>query len=131
MFVHTGFVGSEAGRPKMNWDELRTLSASPLFRAESQTVNHPEDLTQMDPADVDAEFRVSKKKLEKGLGSPCAFLAYPNGKFNEAVAAQAREAGYQAAFTEELLVAEDSPSIWRVARWVHTRYQDAWRAANP
>ncbi len=131
MFVHTGFVGSRQGRPKMTWEELRELSKSPLFRAESQTVSHPEDLTQLAPRDIEHEFSQSRMELEQELARPCRFLAYPNGKFNADVADQAREAGYMAAFTEELLLAEASPSIWQVARWVHTRYRDAWKTANP
>jgi peptidoglycan/xylan/chitin deacetylase (PgdA/CDA1 family) len=131
MFVHTGHVGGETGRPKMTWGELKSLSESPLFSAQSQTVSHPADLTQLGPEDLRREFVDSREALEENLGRPVTMLAYPNGKFSNQAAELADEAGYVLAFTEELALAESAPNLRLIPRWVHTRYEDAWRAANP
>jgi peptidoglycan/xylan/chitin deacetylase (PgdA/CDA1 family) len=121
VFMHTGHVGSEQGRPKMTWEMLRELDGSGLGRIESQTVSHPSDLTQMSDGDVRAEFAGSKAALERGLGRPVTALAYPNGNFDGRVARLAREAGYRLAFTEELVRAESSPDLWRIGRFLHTK----------
>jgi peptidoglycan/xylan/chitin deacetylase (PgdA/CDA1 family) len=131
MFVHTGHVGGQTGRPKMTWEELKTLSESPLFSAQSQTVSHPADLTLLSPEDLSDEFLESRAALEENLGRPITMLAYPNGKFSNEAAELAEEAGYVMAFTEELALAESAPNLRLIPRWVHTRYEDAWRAANP
>lgn len=121
VFMHTGHVGSEKGRPKMTWEQLRELDRSGLGRVESQTVSHPADLTRLSDEEVLREFRESKATLERELGREVTALAYPNGKFDERVARLAREAGYRFAFTEELHAAEASPDLWRIGRWLHSR----------
>ncbi|MFZ5800353.1 MAG: polysaccharide deacetylase family protein [Candidatus Omnitrophota bacterium] len=45
------------------------------------------------------EISGAKRFLEKKLGFPVEFLAYPTGGFNERVELLAKEAGYNAAFT--------------------------------
>jgi poly-beta-1,6-N-acetyl-D-glucosamine N-deacetylase len=131
MFVHTGHVGSRKNRPKMSWAQLRELSKDPLFRASSQTVSHPADLTKLTDAQIRKEFAVSKQSLEKNLpGSQSDFLAYPNGKFDARVAKIARESGYRMAFTEAQRPAQTGPDLWRVPRYVHTKYEKAWRDSN-
>lgn len=132
MFVHTGFVGNRNNRPKMSWAQLRELSKDPLFRASSQTVSHPADLRTLTDAQIRKEFSVSKQSLDKNLpGSQSDILAYPNGKFDARVARIAREAGYRMAFTEAQRPAQLGPDLWRVPRYVHTKYREAWRDANP
>lgn len=121
VFMHTGHVGSELGRPKMTWGQLRELDGSGLGRVESQTVTHPEDLTRLDDVALQGEFLESKAVLEQELDRPVTALAYPNGKFDERVAAQARAAGYRLAFTEELITAESSPDLWRIGRFLHSK----------
>lgn len=125
VFMHTGHVGSEQGRPKMDWGQLRELDGSGLGRVESQTVSHPEDLTRLDDVALRGEFLESKAVLEQELGRPITALAYPNGKFDERVAAQARAAGYRLAFTEELTMAESSPDLWRIGRFLHSKVPTA------
>jgi len=77
-----------------------------------------------------AEMEGSKATLERRLGHPIRFLAYPNGKFDARVARAAATAGYAMAFTERLNPAEQSPSIFMVARYVHTKYRQAWSDAK-
>ncbi len=121
VFMHTGFVGSSQGRPKMTWDQLRELDRSGLGRVESQTVSHPEDLRKLSDEALAREFMDSKKKLEDELGREVTAVAYPNGKFDERVAQTAKECGYRLGFTEELVMAEASPDLWRIGRFLHSK----------
>jgi peptidoglycan/xylan/chitin deacetylase (PgdA/CDA1 family) len=130
MFVHTGYVGSPVGRPKMDWDQLRQLDREGLVTVESQTVTHPPDLRRMTYRAQLSEMRASRAMLEQRLGHPVVFIAYPNGKFNAASERAARASGYQMGFSEKLTPAERSPSIFAVSRYVHTRMRQGWRDAN-
>lgn len=125
-FVHTGFVGSKIGRPKMTWEQLQELDRSGLVRIASQTVSHPADLTQLTDAQLDKELRLSRLSLEKHLGHPVGEIAYPNGKFDSRVSAAAQRAGYRFGFTEECIPAESADSLLTIARYVHTKYLQAW-----
>lgn len=122
MFVHTGFVGSPVGRPKMNWKQLQELDREGLVTIASQTVSHPADLRKLSFAAQLKEMTDSKKTLEKHLGHPVRYLAYPNGKFDKNSMQAAKQAGYLMAFSEELHPAEQSPSIFAVCRYVHTKW---------
>jgi peptidoglycan/xylan/chitin deacetylase (PgdA/CDA1 family) len=125
MFVHTGYVGDQHGRPKMTWTQLRQLDREGLVTIASQTVTHPADLRDLTNDQLTQEFRDSKAKLEQELGHEIPYLAYPNGKFNAEVATQARSAGYRLAFTEVTQPLERSPDPWRINRYVHTKWKSA------
>lgn len=127
MFVHTGFVGSPVGRPKMTWGQLKGLDREGLVTIASQTVTHPADLRTLSPLKLQREMVDSKRELERQLGHPVFYLAYPNGKFDKVSMKAAREAGYRMAFSEELAEAERSPSILAVNRYVHTRWRQAFK----
>jgi peptidoglycan/xylan/chitin deacetylase (PgdA/CDA1 family) len=127
MFVHTRYVGSPVGRPKMNWDELREIDADSLFEVESQTVSHPKDLRILDHATLKNEMTNSKAKLEKELRKTVRFIAYPNGKFDARTMLAAKQAGYLMGLTEEQTPAELSPSMFAVARYVHTQVRSGWQ----
>ncbi len=130
MFVHTDFVGSKVGRPKMSWNQLRELDREGLVTIASQTRSHPADLRKLSPERLREELVGSKAALEKHLGHPIPFLAYPNGKFDARVAKAASHAGYLMGFTEEQRPAELSPSVFEVARYVHTKFNRAWQDAE-
>ncbi len=105
MFVHTGFVGSPLGRPKMSWDQLRELDRTGV-KVLSQTASHPLDLRMLTNAQLAKEMSTSRAMLEKRLGHPVRAIAYPNGKWDQRAS-----------------------SILAVPRYVHTRYRQAWRDA--
>lgn len=130
-FVHTGYVGSKVGRPKMSWEELRRLDRTGLVTVASQTVTHPADLRAMSDAAVLKEFVDSRVRLERKLGRPVRELAYPNGKYDARVAALAGRAGYRMAFTEVTRPSSAAPDLWRIPRYVHTRWREALRAVEP
>jgi peptidoglycan/xylan/chitin deacetylase (PgdA/CDA1 family) len=129
-FVHTDYIGSQVGRPKMSWKQLRELQKSGLVTIASQTLTHPADLTKMNSKTITKEFTDSKKRLEKFLGVKIDFLAYPNGKYNRRVSEIAKKCGYRAAFTEVLKPAEKFPTLWEIPRYVHTQYQKAWKEGS-
>lgn len=129
-FVHTGFVGSKTGRPKMNWNQLVELDRSGLVAIASQTVSHPANLAAMPDDKILSEFLVSKKTLEQKLGHPVWQLAYPNGKYDSRVAKLARQAQYKVAFTEDCQPAEMAKNLYMVPRYVHTKYREAWTSTR-
>lgn len=126
MFVHTGFVGDkDDAHPKMDWDTLKSLVKNPLITIGGHTVNHPE-LDQLTSTQQRKELTDSKVELEKELGIVVKYLAYPVGKFNDVSVALTQELGYTMAFTIDNGPAEESPSILKVNRYVHTRLKKAW-----
>lgn len=129
MFAHTGFVGNRSGREKMSWEDLLVLSKSPRFRVGSQTVSHPADLRKLSREQVLKEFTDSWESLKTNLENPVRFLAYPNGKWNDATAEIANEAGYLMAFTEEQKPVRVGVDLHKVPRYVHTKYREAWQDA--
>lgn len=131
MFVHTNFVGDKkAARAKMDWDTLREIDKEGLVTIGSHTLSHPDDITQSSSFDQDRELTESKALLEKELGHPIPYFAYPNGKWDESVADGAMKAGYTMAFTIHNGPAEESPSILSVNRYIHLRMKDAWKEAQ-
>ena len=134
MFVHTNFVGDKTGiHPKMSWDRLKELEKDPLFTVGGHTVMHYLDLKDRTPDVQRAELELSKKTLENKLGHPVEVLAYPNGSNSTVTRELAKQAGYKMAFTIVNSPAEESPSIFAVGRYVHTRLEkgieDAERAS--
>lgn len=128
MFVHTDFVGSPVGRPKMSWAQLKELDREGLVTIGSQTRTHP-SLALIPESEVAGELTGSKQALERQLGHRVDFLAYPNGSYNAFVAEEARRAGYRMAFTEVLKPAETARNLFVVPRYVHTKYRRAWEDA--
>ena len=126
VFVHTDYVGSRKGRPKMTWDELRELDRSGLVTIGAHTMSHTADLGQLSTARQDAELRGSKRVLETQLGHPVPFLSYPNGKANASAFERARLAGYTLGFMEEWGPVEQSPGILALNRYIHIQLPRAW-----
>lgn len=130
-FVHTDFVGNTSGRPKMTWKQLSELDRSGLVTVASQTCSHPADLTKLNDRELSHELTDSKKVLEQKLGHPVLAIAYPNGKYDVRVAKAAQKANYKIGFTEVTQPAEKRPDMFRVPRYVHTKYQRAWKESGP
>ncbi len=126
VFVHTAFVGQTTGRAKMSWETLKELVKDPLFTVGGHTINHFEDLKDRDPATQRDELTISKDVLEKNLDLKIAYLAYPNGSNDEQTQILAQEAGYKMAVTIVNTPAEESPNIFAVGRYVHTKYKTAF-----
>lgn len=126
VFVHTDYVGSRKGRPKMTWDELRELDRNGLTTIGAHTMSHTADLGLLSTDRQDAELRGSKRALETQLGHTVSFLSYPNGKANAAAFERARLAGYTLGFLEEWGPVEQSPGILALNRYIHIQLPRAW-----
>ena len=101
--VATAYVVSgriSAGDPSfLTWGMLRALEARGI-EIGSHTVRH-RDLTQLSTRDAFAELLRSRLALERRLGHPVRWLAYPFGRFDARVAQLARRAGYVLATTTQ------------------------------
>lgn len=91
--------GKIAGRSTLNWEQLKEMSADPLVTIASHSVSHPPDLTQVEPTQIVREVSESKHRLETQLGISIDYFTYPEGHYNEVVAAAVTQAGYKAALT--------------------------------
>lgn len=96
-FVITGRV---SGRDPsfLTWRDLRDLERDG-FTIGSHTVHHV-DLANVPPGEAWYELSRSRAILEKQLGAPIEWLAYPRGGYDSSAIALVRRAGYLLAFTE-------------------------------
>jgi peptidoglycan/xylan/chitin deacetylase (PgdA/CDA1 family) len=96
LFVITDRVG---GRDPsfLHWPELRDLERDG-FAIGSHTVNHL-DLATLPPPQARTELTRSRETLQRRLGAPIDWFAYPAGDTDPAVARLVRRAGYLLAFT--------------------------------
>lgn len=128
MFVHTNFVGDKTGaHPKMDWDTLRALDTEGLVTIGSHTLSHPDDMRLLAPEQQEKELVESKALLEGELGHAVPYLAYPNGRADATTIELAQRAGYTLAFTIANGLAEESPGVLAVHRYIHTRLDKAWQ----
>lgn len=56
-------------------------------------------MTSFDRNGARYELQASKAAIEKATGKPCEFIAFPEGKYNDMVMEETKEAGYRYAFT--------------------------------
>ncbi len=84
----------------LTWEQLFEMQASGIEFG-SHTLDHTV-LTDLTLNAIDRELIGSKNALQKRLGRPIDFLAYPCGFTNADIKAHAKSAGYRAAFTVEL-----------------------------
>lgn len=124
-FVHTGFVGSAVGRPKMTWTQLIQLDKLGWVTIGSQTVTHPLDITLVHGTALRKELVDSRETLEDHFHHQVRWLAYPNGKFDSTVEQAAKNAGYLMAFCEHQEPSQRSANIMAVNRYIHTKWQEA------
>src|SRR6185312_12184670 len=89
-------------------------------------VTHPADITTLSVADQTRELRDSKATLEKELGKPIDYLAYPDGKNDPTVQQIAKAEGYKMAFTMANGPAEESPNILCVNRYIENRLEKSF-----
>ncbi len=93
-FVITGAVG----KPEcMSWEDLRVMQAAGMA-IESHTVHHL-DLRSLGATRLAEELTQSRAMILDELGKAPDCLAYPAGKYNPAVVAATRAAGYLTAVT--------------------------------
>jgi peptidoglycan/xylan/chitin deacetylase (PgdA/CDA1 family) len=81
------------------WGELRRMERLG-WDVGSHTVTHP-DLTTLSTGEVTAQLTHSRNALEKHLGHPVQWFAYPSGAENSTVVDLTRQAGYVLAVTTQ------------------------------
>ncbi len=127
MFVHTASpTMDKPGRPHMTWDQLRELTKDPLITIGAHSINHPEDMRQLSEAAATQEIAGCKTELEKQLGIPVNYFAYPNGKYNNALEKLTQDAGFKMAFTIESGLAEQSANLYAIHRFERQKLPKAW-----
>jgi peptidoglycan/xylan/chitin deacetylase (PgdA/CDA1 family) len=97
-YVITGRIS--AGDPSfLTWPLLRALEQRGI-EIGSHSVSH-RDLTTLSDRELRVELLAARRGLERRLGHPVAWLAYPFGAYDARVVAFAREAGYRLAVTTD------------------------------
>ena len=81
----------------MTWKMLKEMSANGMTIA-SHTYTH-RLLTKLDDNTVYQDMKNSKDILEKELGKPVVYLAYPGGDYNTSTISMAKKAGYLSALS--------------------------------
>jgi peptidoglycan/xylan/chitin deacetylase (PgdA/CDA1 family) len=99
--IHTHYVGSQEGKPKADWVQVKEMFQSGLITIASHTVNHLR-LSKLSSQQVDYELQESKRVLEDQLGTTIKYFTYPEGDYINALKPQVIKAGYQAALTMNL-----------------------------
>jgi peptidoglycan/xylan/chitin deacetylase (PgdA/CDA1 family) len=111
IFMVSSYINGEGF---MSWPQLKELTANG-WEIEGHTVNH-QYLTKLDATTVLNELKSSKELLEKGLGNPVDFFAYPYGDLNADVALAVKNTGYIMAFTTERGWADLKADAWHLHR---------------
>lgn len=86
-----------------------------MVNIESHTANHKE-LAKMTFDMQMAEFRESKSELEKLLGRPVKYVAYPNGSFNNDTIRAVKMADYNMGFSTIRGLGQKSNGLYTVHR---------------
>ncbi|HEY2939759.1 MAG TPA: polysaccharide deacetylase family protein [Gaiellaceae bacterium] len=78
------------------WEVRRLIAAG--WEIDSHTISHA-DLTTLDPERLRDEVAGSRARLRQMFGQPVRFFCYPSGKYDAAVVAAVKAAGYLGATT--------------------------------
>lgn len=81
----------------LTWDQAREMDAHG-FKVGAHTRNHIY-LPDASPAVAQDEIAGSKKRIERELGHPIDYFAYPSGGFSDEVKGMVEASGYKAAVT--------------------------------
>ena len=111
VFMITSYIDGEGF---MTWGQLKELVANG-WEIESHTTSHPY-LTKVDPIAVLSELNLSKELLEKELGKPVKFFAYPYGDLNANVVQAVKETGHLMAVSTQRGWADVKTDAWSVHR---------------
>lgn len=101
VFVTTGWIGNRDEKSGLEYlceDELQEMETSGLIDIEPHTATHPK-LGTLPPEAARKEMMDSKQTLERLLGRPKRFFAYPYGNHVAETVHIARESGFEAAVT--------------------------------
>ena len=94
---HDSSARSDADREVMSEEELKQVSPE-LVQIGSHSLTHPR-MTQLTASQAITELGESRRALERMLERPIRLFSFPYGAFNDGLADQARESGYDRVFT--------------------------------
>jgi peptidoglycan/xylan/chitin deacetylase (PgdA/CDA1 family) len=97
-YVITGRISS-ADPSFLTWQELRRAELGGIEIGSHTATHRP--LPQLSPTTIARELATSRRTLERHLGHPVQWFAYPYGSFNQATVAAVRRAGYVLAVTTQ------------------------------
>ena len=104
-YVTSGGLGKNSS---LSTSELRSLSDAG-FEIGAHSVSHPV-LPELNRRDLACEVVKCKNVLEQALGTEVTSFAYPKGRYNAAVIAEVKKAGYHCARGVRLLsISSDFP----------------------
>jgi peptidoglycan/xylan/chitin deacetylase (PgdA/CDA1 family) len=106
VFVYPKILGQ--GEHVLTWDDVKSMSAAGVD-VQSHTMSHAHLNRASQSARSDEEYASwlqnelagSKELLEKALGKPVIFLAYPYGEYEAVVEAALAKSGYLAGITSQ------------------------------
>lgn len=123
LFIYPSAISN--AKYAMTWDQLRELEATKLFHVESHTYWHPNfkrEKKMLSPEEyeksVHAQLYKSKATLEKKMGHPIKYLAWPFGIYDDELLIRAKEAGYEMAFTIDHHHAKASEPLMAKSRYM-------------
>jgi peptidoglycan/xylan/chitin deacetylase (PgdA/CDA1 family) len=85
------------------------------WEIDAHTINHP-DLTRLDAAALRHEVAGSRAIIRRQFHVPVDFFCYPAGRYNDAVVAEVRAAGYLGATTTAYGLARPSQGLYTMHR---------------
>ncbi len=112
-FVVTQFL-DEGRAGYMSWQQARLMQANGM-EIESHGVSH-EDLAGAPAEFVAEQLKASRARIEKELGKPVRFFAYPYGSYDRRTVEALQSAGYWAAVTTEGGAVHSSDGLFTLRR---------------
>jgi peptidoglycan/xylan/chitin deacetylase (PgdA/CDA1 family) len=124
-YVVTGFVGAPG---YLTWAQVTELDRQG-FTIGAHTVHHAA-LGRLPLAQASWEMTQCKATLEAVLGHPVTHLAYPFGSFTTAVAARARDLGFESATSTRPGAWHPGWELWSLHRMRVSGYASLWDFAR-
>jgi peptidoglycan/xylan/chitin deacetylase (PgdA/CDA1 family) len=123
LFVYPQIIGH--GAHALTWKQVDELAAAGVD-VESHTYTHSflalkdngNVTPEAYPEFLDRELDESRKKIEQETDKPVRFLSYPYGSYDDAVIAEAKNAGYAAAVTTRRAPITRATSPFELTRYL-------------
>ncbi|MDI6744875.1 MAG: polysaccharide deacetylase family protein [Thermodesulfovibrionales bacterium] len=88
----------ESHKVVLNWDVIKEMTDTGFIEFYSHTKSHAK-CSSLPEKELVEELKESREIIEKRLGSPCPYLCWPYGEYNDLALTSAKEADYKAIFT--------------------------------
>ena len=104
-------------RVVLNWEHVKEMLDSGLVEFYSHTKRHI-NCDKLSERELLIELGESKKIIEERLGTPCPYLCWPYGKYNDLALHVAKNFGYKAFFTTKVGVMRTGSDPFEISRIV-------------